>query len=589
MAQARALTATLLLAAALTGTASARAEDGAAEAAKRFRDAFLAGGSITERLGSPGKVEKDAVALLPGGMVIEAGPFDQAMKRLLDPVEARMALRERAMGEAGAAPAAVADIGKAVAGMEKENADFAARIAAVEASYAEVYDAGYMESGEKVHRARKLAAVLIPLYRSLALRNAAVAARAPGALARSKDPARQQWVISGFADGSPAVRAAAAGAAGLLGGGRDAALLAPLQKSLRDDAVPAVRAAALAALLRWNLALVKDDVVAALTDPAWEVRALAAAACARGKVLEATDALVRALEKEGGRLQKDIEAALRALHGVGFEGDAALWRRWLEENRASVEERTKAAAASPDRERPLGPPQSWEAPAAGGREGDGPAEDGKPRNPTSSFYGIDTTSRRVLFVVDISKSMEEPAVARPPTVTGGKDEFASPKGNSKIEVARWQLHRAVAALPKDAIFNIVVFSESYKSWQDAMVEASPAAKAKAHAFVEGLKPNGVTNIADSLDEAFDLAGAGPLAVPPKGAKGGLAVDTVFLLSDGNPNRGRFSDLPALLEDAVARARASRLVIHAVGIGEVAGSEFLKSLAARTGGRYVGFK
>ncbi len=575
----------LLLAAALLP--SPAAADEAAEAAKRFREAFS--GTLAERLGPPGKVEKDATALLPQGIVVEPGPFDEAVRRLRAPVEERMALRERVMGETGAAPGSGADIGKAVRGMEAENADLAARIAAVEASYAEVYDAGYMESGEKQHRARKLAAILIPLYRSLALRNGAVAARAAEALARSRDPARVQGVLSALDDGSPALRAAAAGAAGRLGGGADASFLAPLRNRARDDAVPAVRAAALAALLRWNLALVKDDLVAALGDPAWEVRALAAAACARGKVLEATEALVAALGKEGGRLRRDLDEALRALHGVSFVGDAALWRRWLDENRPAVEERTAAAAASPDRDRPLGPPESWEAPAAAGREPDAPDGGGKPGNPTSSFYGIDTTSRRVLFVVDISKSMEDPSVARPPTATGGRDEYAAPKGNARIDVAKWQLHRAVAALPKDAVFNLVVFSESYKSWQDSMVEASPAAKAKAHAFVDGLKPNGVTNIADSLDEAFDQAGAGPLAVPAKGAKGGLAVDTVFLLSDGNPNRGRLSDLPALLEDAVARARARRIVLHAVGIGEVAGSEFLRSLAERTGGRYVGFR
>ena len=279
-----------------------------------------------------------------------------------------------------------------------------------------------------------------------------------------------------------------------------------------------------------------------------------------------------------------------ALHGVSFVGDAALWRRWLEENRAAVEERARAAAEAGASHRPIGPPGTWDFPAAGPEAG-APSEADPERkgNPTSSFYGIDTGSRRVLFVVDISKSMEDPAVARPPTASGPKDPFASPLGNARIDVARWQLHRAVAALPKDAAFNIVVFSESYKSWQDSMVEASPAVKARAHAFIDGLKPNGVTNIADSLDEAFDLAGAGPMAVPPKGAAQGLAVDTVFLLSDGNPNRGRVSDLPVLLEDVLARNRAARLVFHAVGIGEVAGSEFLASLARRTGGLYVGFR
>ena len=57
----------------------------------------------------------------------------------------------------------------------------------------------------------------------------------------------------------------------------------------------------------------------------------------------------------------------------------------------------------------------------------------------------------------------------------------------------------------------------------------------------------------------------------------------------DPNRGRVSDLKALLEEFVARNVRGRVVVHTVGIGEAAGSTFLKELAKRTGGRYVGFK
>ncbi|MCK6479502.1 MAG: kinetochore protein SPC24, partial [Planctomycetes bacterium] len=114
----------LLLAAALLP--SPAAADEAAEAAKRFREAFS--GTLAERLGPPGKVEKDATALLPQGIVVEPGPFDEAVRRLRAPVEERMALRERVMGETGAAPGSGADIGKAVRGMEAENADLRAQL-----------------------------------------------------------------------------------------------------------------------------------------------------------------------------------------------------------------------------------------------------------------------------------------------------------------------------------------------------------------------------------------------------------------------------------------------------------------------------
>ena len=69
----------------------------------------------------------------------------------------------------------------------------------------------------------------------------------------------------------------------------------------------------------------------------------------------------------------------------------------------------------------------------------------------------------------------------------------------------------------------------------------------------------------------------------------LAADTVSFLSDGDPNRGRITDLAALGDDLVRRAHTARIVLHTIGIGEVAGSSFLASLAQRTGGHYVGLR
>jgi hypothetical protein len=577
---ARGIAAILLLSAWIPPAAALGGDD--QDPRKAFREAFK-----PLRIPPAAVVEKDLTPLLPAGIVVESAPFQTLVTRLLEPYREQFAERERTMGPAGADQDGAGAVAGALKTLEKENEDLAARVAGVEAMYSEVYDAGYMESGEKQHRARKLAAVLVPFYRTLALRNAAVAARSPEALARAGDPPRIAWLVTAAArDASPAVRAAALGALGRIGGPE---CLEAVKKARAVDAVPSVRMAALSALFGSKVSEVKDALIAALGDPAWEIRSLAAAACARGGLVEAADALVKALEKEEGRLRKDLDDALHDLLGVRFYGDAALWRRWLEDNGAAVAGKAKALAVSGSPDRVLGPIEGWEVPGAGSGDGSGAAGDGRPKNPTSSFYGIDTTSRRVLFIVDISKSMEEPAVARPPTASGPKDAYAAPTGNSKIEVARWQLHRAVAALPRDAAFSILVFSESYKAWQEGMTEASPPAKARAHAFVDGLKPNGTTNIADSIDDAFDLAGAGPLATPAKGAKPGLAVDTVYLLTDGVPNRGRICDLPALLDAVLARNRSARFVFHVVGIGEVEGSEFLKSLARRTGGQYVGFK
>ena len=155
--------------------------------------------------------------------------------------------------------------------------------------------------------------------------------------------------------------------------------------------------------------------------------------------------------------------------------------------------------------KPLGPLD--DGPAGAGEAG----KEGK--GTTAAFYGIETKSKRILFVIDISRSMQDPAQEKPPVVTGGgKDPWATPKGTGKIAIAKWQLHRAVAALPTDAWFDVIVYSESYRVWQPQMVEASAKGKAKAHEWVDAIVANGTTNVCDSLDRAFELAGALPLPV-----------------------------------------------------------------------------
>jgi hypothetical protein len=562
------------LAAALALVRAAGADE-AADADKRFREAFK-----PIKLPPAAKVEKDVTPSLPQGIVTESGPFDAVIKTLVGPYEKQLAERDDAMAKIGAAADPVADVVLASGVLDAENADLAARVAGVEAMYSEVWDADYMASGEKVHRARKLAAVLIPFYRTLAARNEAVAAAAAEALAKGGDAARTaKLVLAATKDPSPAVRGTAASALGRVGG---ADALATLAKVRASDASPLVRTKALAALCRFKTSEMKDAVVAALADAAWEVRALAAAICVRGKIVDACGALVAGVEKEDGRLRKDFDDALQALMGVRFYGDVALAKKWWSEHQADVAEKSKALAAGGEYEKSVGPVEAWDQADAETEGAD------KAKGVTASFFGIATPSRRILFVFDVSFSMNDPAGAKPAAPTGtSKDAYPAPAGNSKMDVARWQLHRAIAALPKDAAFDIVYFSESYKLWQEQMAEATDKTKAKAHEAIDAIKPNGTTNICDSLDKVFEIAGAAPAAA--RGKAPDLGADTVYLMTDGNPNRGRIVDETKLLESLVAKNHAARLVIHTIGIGEAAGSALLQSLAKRTGGQYVGFK
>lgn len=542
---------------------------------KAFRTAFK-----RLALASAAQTEKQIGPHLPAGIVIEAGPFDALVQRLHKPLEDGIALRRKAMEDLGrhASPKAGRLVKGALDTLRKENADLARRVADVEEAYREVYNRGYMESGERQRQTRKLAAVLIPFYRRLLLENNEMVARAVDVLAEMKDGADLDWLAgAATSDAEVSLRAVAVEALSRVGGPRAEAVL---RRVLSGDAVSSVRIGALAGLMRWPVGEVEDAVVDALGDAAWEVRSLAVAICARGRLLGAVLPLIRALEKEDGRLEKDIDDALFALVGVRMYADVDLWKQWWKENEEQVAAKARTLAESGAHDEPLGPVEAWD------RREEMPEEEAEKRGGTSSFYGITTYSKRILYVVDISRSMDSDAAETPPARGTARHPYAKPRGRTKLAIARWQLHRAIHDLPKDASLGIVVYSESYALWKEEMTPAKRGARTKAHAFVDHLVANGTTNVCDSLDKAFEIAGASPLGLPGKARE--LVVDTIYLLSDGDPNRGRLSRLSEILEDVTRRNARARIVIHTIGIGEAAGSSFLKTLARRNGGQYVGF-
>ena len=62
-----------------------------------------------------------------------------------------------------------------------------------------------------------------------------------------------------------------------------------------------------------------------------------------------------------------------------------------------------------------------------------------------------------------------------------------------------------------------------------------------------------------------------------------APDTVFVLSDGNPNDGKIKRQSDILEAVREFNRFARARIHGIGTGE---SGFLEELAKQNGGTFV---
>lgn len=252
----------------------------------------------------------------------------------------------------------------------------------------------------------------------------------------------------------------------------------------------------------------------------------------------AVEPLIEFLAREDvGRLREDAHLALRSLTGETHGPYADPWRRWWREHGATF----------------VSPPE----PTPPGRT-DLPKEG-------VTFYGIHTFSDRVLFVVDISGSMEEPS-------RGDADAR-----RTKLEVARQELIGAVHLLAPTAQFNVIFFNHAVLPWQPRIQTADARTKKMLEERVKEQIAVGGTNLSDSLELGFEMAvGAGPRP----------ALDTVFFMTDGKPTAGRFQDPQAILERVRELNRRARLRIHAIGVGADHDAEFLKELARIGDGQYI---
>jgi predicted protein tyrosine phosphatase len=78
---------------------------------------------------------------------------------------------------------------------------------------------------------------------------------------------------------------------------------------------------------------------------------------------------------------------------------------------------------------------------------------------------------------------------------------------------------------------------------------------------------GSTNIFDALEKAFT----------------DQDVDTIYLLTDGEPSAGRIKDVESILDEIRRWNRTRQIVIHCIAIG--IDSNLCKRLAAENGGSY----
>jgi hypothetical protein len=337
----------------------------------------------------------------------------------------------------------------------------------------------------------------------------------------------------------------------------------PVQAELRGLLAAERDPAAIARILDDLAALGDDAIVPALLEtwldhPSWHVRSRAAAALARLRARDAVPALIARLESAEGRYAGDVRAALASLTGEDFRTNHTLWQRWWDEHGAAFVVPAAADVAK--------------------------AEEAEHDAIGVTFFGIHTTSQRVLFVVDLSGSMNWSTVARYNPYDDPNAPPDLPKGGeiSRLEAAKRATLQALGGLQDGARFNFVLYASDVWSWNDRVQEMKPDVRTQAQDYVQGLTAVGGTNIYGALQQAFDLCGV---------SEGDdewqePVYDTVFLLTDGRPSVGVTTDPDEIIAYVKDRNRAAGIVLHTIGISGAQDAHLLRSLAEQNGGTYA---
>ena len=360
-----------------------------------------------------------------------------------------------------------------------------------------------------------------------------------GAQKKAKDGARRRTLAM---LGSSGLAEAFTGLRGLLATEKDAA----------------GRAHLIEALSRSGDETFLDELVSQhFQDPSWFVRSAAYAAAARMRSAAAVTPLIDRLEAEDGRLRSDAQEALISLTGQDFRTNALLWRRWWKENEEGFvvpELDELEAKASEDAKDAVG----------------------------TTFFGISTESKRVLFVLDLSGSMDFSMIPRDNPDDDPNKPYDEPKGKerSRLEEARIALNKAIGGTDDGAVFNVIFYASDVWPWQDELVEMDPETRGEALAMIEELDAVGGTNIYGALSVALEMAGA-------EGGDGWSEpeIDTIFFLTDGRPSVGLTNDPDEILAHVRELNASAGIVIHTIGLSGAQDAYLLRSLAEQNGGQY----
>jgi len=351
-----------------------------------------------------------------------------------------------------------------------------------------------------------------------------------------------------------------------------------------QDREAVVRAAACDAIGQLRVKDQAEAVIERLGDDEWQVRTAAIEAVAVLRPQAAVQPLID-LMREAGRLRTECADALFRITALDFGVDPDRWQaQWT--TLMSIE--------------------GWRIPtdaemaqkAASRKKYD--AFYGK-KEETNAFAGIPTTSTNVLFVIDVSGSMDNLVVE--------VDKFRDYKDRRRFTIVQTELLNTIEGLSRNTNFNIVAFATDLKAWKPRLVPANVVNRDSAKSFIRKLRPIGGSEAQElarsGLGGSANLSGGKTNTYkalmygfgidpekPPKGPLTGFdkkamkgALDTMYFLSDGQPSVGKLIDTKEIVKAVRQHNQQYRIVIHTIAIGNFQ-KDFLQEVAMDSGGVFV---
>jgi hypothetical protein len=275
-------------------------------------------------------------------------------------------------------------------------------------------------------------------------------------------------------------------------------------------------------------------VAARLTNRAWQARMGATRALAVGGSKEAVAPLVAAITSSDGLLRLAYHAALTILTATEV-GDPGRWPDWWNQN-------GEAFLAG-----------SYKPPAARAAGDVG----------RTKFYGLEVKSTRLSVVLDRSSSM---------------DEKVDKDGPRKIAVVKEELKGLLGALGDHARVNLLTFGDKVDGLAAAPRPLDAKCRKEAQVFIDAITPARRTNLYDAVERGLSYAGT----ADGQGIAEGL--DTIYLLSDGEPTFGSITWSNLAIRVIRRLNRPLQVTIHCIAVGDV--GTLLKTISEQNGGEYV---